>query len=596
MDRKSIIILVACFLLLVSWPVLLNKIYPPKPLPPGSTNAPAAQASAVSNPAASSAVSAEAAPAVVSNTALVFTMPGAPETLVDVTNDNAHYTFTSHGGGLKSVELVKFRESVAGRGAKNSAGPRVELNTMSATPVLTILGGPAVEGDGIFRLTPTSAGVRAEKTLSNGLSVVKDFQATSNYLVTATVRLRNTSATPLTLPAQEWVIGTSAPMGPDDTGLTVGMLWYDGARSAEITLPWFDNKSWFRATEPRPEYQGGSNNVVWAAVHNQFFALAAMPKEPAFEVVSRPVHLARPASWPLPSNGRPAPVLRGEQTAFAYPALTLAPGKEVARQITFFAGPKEYRTLAHIADRFNNNVDLVMGFGGFFGWFAKLLLLSMNGLHDMLRLGYGWIIILITFIIKLLFWPLTQASTRSMKRMQALQPQMNALKEKYKDDPAKMNKKLMEFMKENKVSPMGGCLPMMIQLPIFFGFYRMIQSAIELRGESFLWVRDLSKPDTLFRIPGLDMPFNLLPLIMGGTMLWQAQMTPATPGMDPAQQKMMKYMPLIFLFMLYNFSAGLTLYWTVQNLLTIAQMKLTRAQDKTGGTPPGPAPGSRKKI
>jgi YidC/Oxa1 family membrane protein insertase len=172
-----------------------------------------------------------------------------------------------------------------------------------------------------------------------------------------------------------------------------------------------------------------------------------------------------------------------------------------------------------------------------------------------------------------------------MKRMQALQPQMKALQEKYKDDPAKMNKKLMEFMREHKVSPLGGCLPMLLQIPVFFGFFKMIRSAIELRGARFLWVDDLSQPDTLFMIPGLNFPFNLLPLIMGVTMLFQARLTPPSPGMDPVQQKMMRYMPLMFLVFLYNFSAGLTLYWTVQNLLTILQTKLTRMNDPAQATP-----------
>jgi YidC/Oxa1 family membrane protein insertase len=264
--------------------------------------------------------------------------------------------------------------------------------------------------------------------------------------------------------------------------------------------------------------------------------------------------------------------------------MTLAPGSSLERQITFFAGPKEYRTLALIADRFQNNVDLVMGFGWVvFAFFTKTLLLAMNWLHSTLSVSYGWAIIIITVVIKLLFWPLTQASTRSMKRMQALQPQMNAIKEKYKDDPVKMNKKVMEFMKEQRVSPLGGCLPMMLQMPVFFGFYGMIRSAIELRGAPFLWIADLSKPDTLFNfneiIPGLNFPFNPLPLLMGVTMLWQARLAPPSPGMDPAQAKMMKYMPLMFMVFLYNFSAALALYWTVSNLLTIAQTKLTRTAD-----------------
>jgi YidC/Oxa1 family membrane protein insertase len=178
-----------------------------------------------------------------------------------------------------------------------------------------------------------------------------------------------------------------------------------------------------------------------------------------------------------------------------------------------------------------------------------------------------------------------------MKRLAALQPQMKAIQEKYKDDPRKMNTKTMEFMKEHKVSPLGGCLPLLLQIPVFFGFYTMLQSAIELRGAKFLWVCDLSQSDTIFFIAGF--PVNPLPLLMGATMLWQARLTPASPGMDPSQQAIMKYMPLMMVVFLYNFSAGLTLYWTVQNLLSIAQMKLTRTEPEKGTTPPaaGAKPG-----
>jgi YidC/Oxa1 family membrane protein insertase len=269
--------------------------------------------------------------------------------------------------------------------------------------------------------------------------------------------------------------------------------------------------------------------------------------------------------------------------------MTLAPRQSILRQAAIFAGPKEYRTLATIAAIFNNNVDSVMGFGSFFGFFSKALLLGMNWLHHSLSLPYGWAIVAITIIIKVVFWPLTQASTRSAKRMQALQPQLKALQEKYKDDPAKSQRKMMEFYKEHKVNPMSGCLPSLIQMPVFIGFYYMIRSAIELRGASWLWVADLSEPDTLFLIPGLGFPFNLLPLIMGATMLWQAHLTPPSPGMDPTQAKIMRYMPLMFMVFLYNFSAGLTLYWTVQNLLSVVQTKLTRMLPETPPPPRGPA-------
>jgi len=147
---------------------------------------------------------------------------------------------------------------------------------------------------------------------------------------------------------------------------------------------------------------------------------------------------------------------------------------------------------------------------------------------------------------------------------------------------------MMEFWKEHKINPMSGCLPTLIQMPVFIGFFYMIRSAIELRGEAFLWVGDLSQPDTLFEIPGVGFPVNLLPLIMGATMLWQARLTPPSPGMDPTQAKIMRYMPLIFMVFLYNFSAGLTLYWTVQNLLSILQTKLIRTNPETPGPVKGP--------
>jgi YidC/Oxa1 family membrane protein insertase len=263
------------------------------------------------------------------------------------------------------------------------------------------------------------------------------------------------------------------------------------------------------------------------------------------------------------------------------------------RNYVLFAGPKEYRTLARIGEEFNTHPDQVMNFGSGFGsfwgvgtFFAKLLLSAMNALHDLIGVGYGLTIVLITVLIKLLFWPLTAASTRSMKRMQALAPQLAELKEKYKDDVQKLTSKQWELYKQNKVNPMSGCLPMVIQMPVFIGFFTMIRSAIELRGAHFLWAADLSKSDTLFMIHGITfipfistpdgLPFNLLPMLMGGAMLWQSHLTPASPGMDPAQQKMMRWMPAMFILFLYNYSSGLALYWTVNNLLTILQTKMTK--------------------
>ena len=602
MDRNSIIVLVVCFVLLMLWyPLVVNKLYPPKPMPRG-TNAPAAtvtgtnQVGTVTNVP----VLAEAptnAPRVAVNT-------NVPEDLLTLSNENARYTFTSHGGGLKLIELVKYPESVSARRQRQPQTNRVAtLNSFTPAPTLAILDGEAVQGDGIFKLSKTdNSTVRAEKTLPNGLTIVKDFQLSTNYLVNAAVKLENHSGQTLTVPQQEWIVGFATPMGPRDDGSAVGVVWYNGAKTAgDIgTATYFSAKGFMCMPKvPPPEYRGGESNVYWAAVHNQFFALAVMPPQPAQSLVVRRHDLPRPTGEEAQYVSASGPPPQGYEAALIYPPLTLTNNQTIERQVYIYAGPKEYRTLATIADRLNNNLDQVMSLG-FFGFVSKALLLGMNWMHQSLRFSYGWAIVAITTLIKLVFWPLTQASTRSMKRMQALQPEIKKLQEKYKDDPQKLSQKQLEFWRKNKVNPMGGCLPMLLQIPVFFGFLTMIRSAIELRGAPWLWVGDLSKSDTLFLIPGLGfipfigiqgqgLPFNLLPLLMGATMLWQARMTPPSPGMDPTQQAIMKYLPLMFLVGLYNFSAGMTLYWTVNNLLTIAQTKLTKTTSQPA-PPAGPAP------
>jgi YidC/Oxa1 family membrane protein insertase len=290
-----------------------------------------------------------------------------------------------------------------------------------------------------------------------------------------------------------------------------------------------------------------------------------------------------------PTNSMSALLTNGYQTALIYPATVLAPHQSVETSFLFYAGPKEYNRLAQIAQAMSNNLDLVMDFTGIFGFVSKLLLLSMTWLHAT-GLPYGLTIIAITIIIKMVFWPLTNASTKSQKRMQALAPQLKAIADKYKDDPAKKNEKTMEFYKQNKVNPMGSCLPTLLQLPVFMGFYYMLRGAIELRGATFFWAFDLSQPDTVWSPGGF--PINPLPLIMGATQLWQSHMMPPSPGMDPGQQKLMRWMPLFMIVFFYRMSAGLNLYWTVSNLLSILQMRLTKT---AGSTTPAAAPALVKK-
>jgi YidC/Oxa1 family membrane protein insertase len=231
-----------------------------------------------------------------------------------------------------------------------------------------------------------------------------------------------------------------------------------------------------------------------------------------------------------------------------------------------YLGPKELdRLTGHSLRR---AVDL-----GWFSFVALPMLRVLKFSHSITG-NYGTDIILLTILIKILFFPLTQKSFKSMKEMQKLQPQMTAIRERLKDKPDEMNKEIMELYRRNKVNPLGGCLPMLLQMPVFIGLYQALLNSVELRHAPFAgWINDLSAPDRLgsLHIPFVEPPgFPVLTLLMGASMVIQQWMTPVTTA-DPTQQRMMMLMPVVFTFMFISFPSGLTLYWLVNNILTIAQ-------------------------
>ena len=214
-----------------------------------------------------------------------------------------------------------------------------------------------------------------------------------------------------------------------------------------------------------------------------------------------------------------------------------------------------------------------------YGWFtvlAKPLLVVLRWFYSYTH-NYGVAIILLTLIIKIIFWPLTHKSYTSMQKMKKVQPKIQQIREKYKDDREKLNQELMQIYKTHKVNPMGGCLPMALQIPVFFALYRMLNSAIELRHQPFiLWIHDLTAPDRLNLGFSIDLPMighldgvPVLTILMGITMFLQQKMTPSSG--DPRQEKIMLIMPVMFTFFFINFPAGLVLYWFVNNILSIAQ-------------------------
>jgi YidC/Oxa1 family membrane protein insertase len=592
MDRKSIIILVVAIGLYFLLTPVVDHYFPPKEVPVSmlATNRAESKPSNYANPSPVARASSPGA----SEAAVARTESSRPEQTLTASNAYLVWHFTSRGGGLKEVDLTSYPSVIRHPGyPKPASNALASLNHNAPLPVLAVMGRD-LEGDGDFALTRRGNMVRAEKTLSNGLRVVKEFDVAtnypvetgSNYLFKARVRLENTTSQPLRVPERDVVIGTATATGPLDDPTTMGAFWYNGVKSQKILDSWFANRTLgcFPGT-PRWQYEEGASNVVWAAIHNQFFALAAIPANPAWELVVDKIGVP-PPDMNGPTNSMSAYLTNGYRTALIYPALVLGPRQSAETAFLLYAGPKEYKGLAELGQTMNNNLDLIMDFTGVMGFFSKLLLWSMNELNE-LGLGYGLSIIGITVIIKLVFWPLTNASTKSQKRMQALQPQLKAITDKYKDDAVKRNEKTMEFYKQHKVNPMGGCVPMLIQLPVMYGFYWMMRGAIELRGAHFLWAFDLSQPDTIATLAGF--PVNPMPLIMGATQLWQSHMTPAAPGMDPGQQKLMRWMPVMMIAIFYKMSSGLVLYWTVSNLLSILQMKLTKTtEDPVPATAPVP--------
>ena len=435
----------------------------------------------------------------------------------------------------------------------------------------------ALEGvdDSEFSINTDRNLVTMVSTNQAGIRITKEFSAGTNYLLHSTITLANSTKEPVILDQRKLMLGTTMPLQTGGSYPVWGAQWHNGDDIEDIDEGWFDNRTFGCIPgTPRNYFMSAGQPVKWVGVHNRFFALTTIPMEGAtggrvYSTKTTP----RPPNDPQ-EEGKQYAHHTGILASLQFEAQVLQPGERIIQEFTTYAGPKEYQVLLAHDQTYQNSIDLVMGYNTpVFGLFAKLLLRSMNGLHNF-GLGYAMCIIVITIIIKILFWPLTKKSTVSMKRLAAYGPQMAEIKEKYKDDPQKMNKRTMEFMREHKINPLGGCLPILIQLPVFIGFFTMLRTAVELRGAKFLWACDLSQSDTVTDIAGF--PINPLPIIMGVTMLLQARMTPVSPTADPTHQKIMKFLPLMFIVFLYNFSAGLTLYWTVQNMLSILQTKLTK--------------------
>ena len=293
--------------------------------------------------------------------------------------------------------------------------------------------------------------------------------------------------------------------------------------------------------------------IGWLAFETQYFVSGIVPKKAEAAAVRLRV--------------TPAEEL---VTSYIDPSGPVSPGTERTYQYRVYFGPRSLEALGSVGADLAKIVDF-----GFFDIIAKPLLHAMNFIRGFIP-NYGIVIIIITIIVKILFWPLSNKSYKSMSQMKKLQPKLAEIRAKYKHDKKMMNQEMMNLYKLYKINPLGGCLPMILQIPVFFAFYKMLYQAIELRhAPFFLWINDLSAPDRLlsfnFKIPLMAPPYGIpvLTIIMGASMFLQQKMSPP-PG-DPTQAKMMMFMPIFFTFIFINFPSGLVLYWLVNNILSMAQ-------------------------
>jgi len=551
MDRKAWIAVTLSVIGLFAWQWYVGKTYPTaKPAATGS-NATATPAATPSATPVSAAPSPTATP-----TPALPIMTARAES---ISQGGVEFVFNNDSGGIEEVLLGLH---------KGENETRVSLNRDRGMPI-GALGFQAGEVVGGFemRTDPTKGEAVFTKTAADGLQIAKRFVLPKDsekekiYTVTLEVFFTNPGATELSVP--DFFIGTggAAPIHVSDLPMYTRFDWSHGGSVTMIDVNWFSASSIPIIGIPihgeRPLYLETKPDVDWAAVTSQYFCTVVTPKELKGRAVwSRRFDTKKQNNTPV----------YGIQAGLGMAGFTVPPGGTISRTFEIYAGPKELARLRKLGP----NQDHVMNFG-WFGFVSEFLLWAMVSLHGVLG-SYAAAIIVLTLLITSALWPIQNKSTNEMRKMAALSPKMTEMREKLKDDPQKMNEEIMKLYKEYGVNPFSGCFPMLIQIPIFFGFYAMLGTAIELRNSSFFWIHDLSQPDTVGHILGF--PINLLPIIMAGTMVWQMAITPKSG--DAMQQRIFYFMPIIFLVFCYNYASGLALYWTTQNIFSIVQLYLTR--------------------
>lgn len=554
-DKETIIVVVICLAVLLGWSVFYPKWQADK-------LAAAKQEQAAAQQAAADAARISSAPPVavqpVQTAAPEKTQqPAAPVVKIvpkaySITTKNSDYFFNS-AGVIDEIILKNHRMT-------GTNEPIIVKESAGFEPLSVAIPGLGVKS------------VRIDRKNDKELTVTKVFAGTVDIILTQTfsvtdrsnilncrMQLSTTAGTGVSIPRLIVWGGTLAPLRQlaNDNLRDIHMIEYCLASSGKVVQ-----------TDPaaKPEkFQRGitKDPLEWIAVSNKYF-LSFLSSVPVFD---GGCELINPTIREIGSKDS----YKQAGIAGVYDGITLQPGKPFDTAYKFYLGPKILSEMKGLPASSGNAIHLA-----YWSWLEPLcrpMLQLLNLLKDLTG-SYGLAIILLTVIVKLVLWPLIHKGNKSMRRMQRVQPQLKELKEKYKDNQQEFSRQMMELYRKEKVSPFGGCLPMLLQLPVFIALYSTLDSSVELRHVAFLWAQDLSRPDlvgpTVFGI-GLH-PFIIISTLL---MVLQQKIMPPMAG-DPMQQKVMMYMPVIMLFFFYNFPSGLALYWTVNNVLSILQMKYSQ--------------------
>ncbi len=547
--------LMLAFLLMGAVLFLTPRFY--KTLMPDQPSKPAAAAAEQAQPTATPAAAAEAA----AQTLPVIVPPesGAAAQTFIVDTKVYHVVLSNQGGVVRSWVLKKYKDSL-GEPLElvNTAGVEKAGYPFSlAFPKIK----PAADVNTVlYAARPAPDGLGIDYDYSDGtVAVHKTFRFDrASYLsqVSSEVTLSGKGVENLLV----WRGGMGDAAAPKHASQELS-VFYDVAAGKLITKE-------AKAAKDGPVADYGTYS--FAGIEDHYFAAVFLPRgETSFAIRTVSDNVADAED-------------KSEQ-----PHTGAEVGGQARNEFALFVGPKDVDLMRKVDPRLEQTVD----FGRWFGWLAKPLFLGVNWINDHMTHNFGWAIVVITILINMVLLPLRLTSMKSMKKMQALKPQVDVINAKYKNvglrDPrkAEQNQEVMELYKKHGVNPMGGCLPMVLQFPIFIAFYSVLQVAIEMRGASWLWVSDLSQPEHL--------AIRILPIAMIVAQFVMQKMTP-NPSADPNQQKMMMFMPLIFGFMFYSVSSGLVLYWLTSNLVGIVQQYFINKSMPAPVEPSGPQPPAAK--